>query len=66
MSERFSEADLKVALRAVQNREIGYREFVMKIMTAGVVSYTVFLAGSRAVYVGRHGDLHLERFAGTK
>jgi uncharacterized protein YbcV (DUF1398 family) len=66
VSERFSEGDLKVALRAVQNREIGYREFVMKIMTAGIVSYTVFLTGRRAVYVGRHGDLHVERFPGTK
>jgi uncharacterized protein YbcV (DUF1398 family) len=66
VNEKFSEGDLKVMLRAVQNREIGYREFVMKIMTAGVASYTVFLAGRRAVYVGRHGDLHVELFPGTK
>lgn len=66
VSDKFSEDDLKVALRAVQNREIGYREFVMKIMTAGVASYTVFLAGRRTVYVGRHGDLHMELFPGTK
>jgi uncharacterized protein YbcV (DUF1398 family) len=66
VSEKFSEDDLKVALRAVQNGEIGYREFVAKIMMAGVASYTVFLAGRRAVYVGRRGDFHVELFPGTK
>jgi uncharacterized protein YbcV (DUF1398 family) len=65
VSDKFSAADLKIALRAVQNKETGYRQFVMRIMAAGVASYTVFLAGRRAVYVGRHGDLHVELFPTT-
>lgn len=66
LSEKFSESDLGVALRAVQNQEIGYREFVMRIMATGIASYTVFLCRKRAVYIGRHGDLHIELFPGSK
>ena len=45
VSDKFSESDLKVALQVVQNRKIGYREFVTKIMTAGVASIRCFSPG---------------------
>jgi uncharacterized protein YbcV (DUF1398 family) len=66
VTEKFSGGDIKAALRSVQMSEIGYREFVTKIMAAGVASYTVFLSGRRAVYIGRHGDFHVELFPGAK
>ena len=63
-SECFSEAGVQDALAAAQSGRIGYDEFLRRIIGAGVVAYHVFLKGARAVYVGRHGDLHVERFPG--
>jgi uncharacterized protein YbcV (DUF1398 family) len=60
--ERFSAAGVEAALRAVQAREIGYGEFCARIAAAGCSSYWVSLAGRRAVYVGRTGELHVEHF----
>jgi uncharacterized protein YbcV (DUF1398 family) len=61
-AERFSESQVKAALHAIQQRQIGYREFLSLIMTAGAVSYCVFINGRKAIYFGRHGDFHVERF----
>lgn len=60
----FVETGVREALAATQNGEIGYAEFLRRIMAAGTASYTVFLNGRRAIYFGRHGDFHVERFPG--
>lgn len=60
----FVEAEVRQAIAASQKREIGYAEFLRRVMAAGTVSYMVFLTGRRAVYFGRNGDFHVERFPG--
>ena len=54
------------AVRAIQRRDIAYREFCRRIADAGCVGYFVSLAGRRAVYYGRAGDEHVEWFPGAK
>lgn len=58
----FSAAGVESAVRASQTQKIGYREFCERIAEAGCVGYVVSLAGRRAVYFGRTGDSHVERF----
>lgn len=54
------------AIRAVQTDEIRYPEFLKRAMAAGVASYWVFIAGKRVIYLGRHGDFHVEEFPRNK
>jgi uncharacterized protein YbcV (DUF1398 family) len=58
----FSPAGVEAAIRAIQVRSITYREFCSRIASAGCIGYVVSLAGRRAVYFGRTGDLHVEHF----
>lgn len=60
VAARFSTNDLKAALLAVQHREIDYPEFLRRITAAGIASYVVFLNEWRTIYLGRHGDFHVE------
>lgn len=64
-AETFSEEGVKQALRANQQREIGYPEFLRRILAAGATGYSVFLDGRRAIYFGRRGDLYVEPFPGS-
>ena len=58
----FDTAAVEASLRSIQQREIGYAEFLRKIMRAGCARYSVFLSGRRAMYVGRDGEFYMERF----
>jgi uncharacterized protein YbcV (DUF1398 family) len=58
----FSVGGVEKAVRAIQRREIRYREFCRQIADAGCVGYVVSLAGRRAIYYGRTGDEHVEWF----
>lgn len=60
--DTFDESALVDALRAAQRDEIRYPEFIRRAVHAGVAVYRVHIAGARAVYLGRKGDLHVEYF----
>lgn len=64
--DTFSEKDIIEALRAIQQGEITYPDFLNRIIKAGVVNYTVFLLGRQAHYVGGKGEIYIERFPGNK
>ena len=53
---------IRAAIRDIQVGDIQYPEFLKRIMSAGCVFYDVFIAGKKAVYVGRNGDMHIENF----
>ena len=65
-AREFSAEGVEKAVRAIQRRDIAYREFCRRIADAGCVGYFVSLAGRRAVYYGRAGDEHVEWFPGAK
>ncbi|HEX4027352.1 MAG TPA: DUF1398 family protein [Rhizomicrobium sp.] len=64
-AQLFSAPGVDAAVRAIQRGEIQYREFCARIAEAGCVGYHVFIAGRRAVYYGRGGDMHVEYFPGA-
>lgn len=61
-SNEFSGERINAAIRAIQNRAIGYKGFCEQIAAAGCVGYIVSLAGRRAVYYGRTGESFVEPF----
>lgn len=65
-AEGFSAEGVERAVRAIQAGQIKYREFCARIAEAGCVAYLVSLAGRRAIYYGRTGDIHVEWFPGAK
>ncbi len=65
-AQEFSAKGVEAAIRAIQAQKIKYREFCALIVRAGCVGYIVSLAGRRAVYYGRTGDMHVEWFPGAR
>jgi uncharacterized protein YbcV (DUF1398 family) len=65
-ASEFSAKGVEQAVRAIQQQEIGYRQFCRLIADAGCVGYFVSLAGHRAVYCGRTGDERVEWFPAAK
>lgn len=62
IAAEFSAAAVAVAVRESQRGEHTYADFVRKTMAAGCVGYFVQIVGQLAIYFGRNGDSHIERF----
>jgi uncharacterized protein YbcV (DUF1398 family) len=58
----FSAPSVAAAVKSVQRGEMNYQQFVARVMAAGCVGYTVFIAGRRVIYGGRNGDQQVELF----
>lgn len=64
----FDAARVEAAIREAQQLVPGYtyRGFCEKVAAAGCAGYMVSIAGQRAVYYGRTGENHVERFPGAR
>jgi uncharacterized protein YbcV (DUF1398 family) len=51
------------AVKGIQQKQIGYAEFLRRIMKAGCASYQVFFGGRKAMYFGRDGEFYTEPFS---
>jgi uncharacterized protein YbcV (DUF1398 family) len=66
VSAEFSAEQLVDAIRAAQADAIRYPEFVKRATAAGTIAYWAFLTGRQVVYLGRKGEMHVEKFPGAK
>ncbi|MGH7087680.1 MAG: DUF1398 domain-containing protein, partial [Stellaceae bacterium] len=66
VAAEFAQDTVSAAVRAIQRGELGYAEFLRRIMRAGCASYCAFLAGRRVIYFGRDGGFHVEDFPPPK
>lgn len=62
VAEAFDAEALVQAIRGSQRGEVKYPEFMQRALRAGVVGYTVWIAGRHVSYWGRRGETHIERF----
>jgi uncharacterized protein YbcV (DUF1398 family) len=62
IASAFDPAGVSASVKAVQHGEIGYDEFLRRIMKAGCSHYEVFIGGRKVMYFGRDGDVHTELF----
>jgi len=58
----FDAVAVEASVRAIQQRKIGYAEFLRRIMRAGCARYSVFIRGRKAMYFGRNGEVYTEPF----
>jgi len=58
----FDGASVAATVKSIQRGEIGYAEFLRRIMTSGCSHYEVFIAGRKAMYFGRDGEFYTEPF----
>jgi uncharacterized protein YbcV (DUF1398 family) len=58
----FNTVELREAITDSQQNSQKFRQFCIRAMKSGVQSYFVFLRGRRVMYIGRHGDQHIEWF----
>jgi uncharacterized protein YbcV (DUF1398 family) len=62
----FDQQAVAAAVKAIQRGDIGYAEFLRRIMGSGCSHYAVFIAGRKVMYFGRDGDFHTEHFPPPK
>ena len=58
----FDSATVSASVKSIQRGEIGYAEFLRRIMNAGCSHYEVFIGGRKAMYFGRDGEFYTEPF----
>lgn len=58
----FDSDRVAATVKAIQRQEIGYAEFLRRIMVAGCSHYAVFFNGRKAMYFGRDGAFYTEPF----
>jgi uncharacterized protein YbcV (DUF1398 family) len=58
----FDATRVEATVKAIQRQEIGYAEFLRRIMTAGCSHYEVYFGGRKAMYFGRDGQFYTEPF----
>ena len=66
IAPKFDSANVAATVKSIQRGEIGYGEFLRRIMDAGCSHYEVFISGRKAMYFGRDGDFYTEPFPGQK
>jgi uncharacterized protein YbcV (DUF1398 family) len=66
VEKEFSAEGLVAAIRAAQADSIRCPEFVKQATTAGVMAYSVFLAGKNVTCIGRKAETHVEHFPRSK
>jgi uncharacterized protein YbcV (DUF1398 family) len=62
----FNQPAVTAAVKAIQRGEIGYTEFLRRIMASGCSHYEVYFSGRKAMYFGRDGDFYTENFPAAK
>ena len=62
IAQEFSAPAVEAAVRQSQRNEHSYADFLRKTMAAGCVGYFVQITGRQAIYFGRNGEVHVERF----
>jgi uncharacterized protein YbcV (DUF1398 family) len=58
----FDSPGVAATVKAIQRGEVGYAEFLRRIMNYGCSHYEVFIAGRKAMYFGRDGVFYTEPF----
>ena len=58
----FDQPAVTASIKAIQRGEIGYAEFLCRIMRSGCSHYEVFIAGRKAMYFGCDGEFYTEHF----
>jgi uncharacterized protein YbcV (DUF1398 family) len=62
IAAQFDGDAVEAAVKAIQRKEVGYADFLRRIMKAGCSSYKVFFNGRKAMYFGRDGAFYTEPF----
>lgn len=62
IADAFNVDAVRAAIRGAQQGQVMYPEFKRLTQRAGCVGYTVWLAGRHVAYLGRRGEVHVERF----
>ena len=62
VGQAFDGEAIRSAIQAAQQGTVMYPEFKQLSQQAGCVGYTVWIAGRHVTYLGRKGEIHVERF----
>ncbi|MBN9411460.1 MAG: DUF1398 family protein [Burkholderiales bacterium] len=62
IADAFEPAAVRAAIAGAQQGRVMYPEFKRLSQRAGCVGYTVWIAGRHVTYLGRRGEVHVERF----
>lgn len=62
IAEKFDDGEIRAAVAACNSSNLDHKEFLKRIMGAGISSYTIYLRGRKIIYYGRNGDSYIDNF----
>lgn len=62
IAQNFDNDKVQQIIRAIQQGQMSYPDFLHKIMEYGTTNYVVYLDGKQTIYFGRKGEHHIEKF----
>jgi uncharacterized protein YbcV (DUF1398 family) len=62
IADAFDGDAVRAAILGAQQGRVMYPEFKLLSQRAGCIGYTVWIAGRHVNYLGRKGEVHVERF----
>jgi len=66
MAQDFDDGEIRLAILDLKQNHLEHKEFLKRIMKAGITSYTIFMKGRKIIFYGRNGDSYLENFPPVK
>jgi uncharacterized protein YbcV (DUF1398 family) len=66
IAPKLDSASVAATVKSIQRGEIGYAEFLRRIMGAGCSHYEVFISGRKVMYFGSDGEFYTEPFPAQK
>ena len=66
IARAFDSTAVAATVKSIQRGEVGYAEFLRRIMRSGCSHYEVFIGGRKAMYFGRDGAFYTEPFPAGK
>ncbi|MFM6927085.1 MAG: DUF1398 family protein [Bdellovibrio sp.] len=66
IAQDFDDGEIRSAISDLKKTHLEYKEFLKRIMNAGITSYTIYMKGRKIIFYGRNGDSYLENFTPHK
>ncbi|MGE5084689.1 MAG: DUF1398 family protein [Bacillota bacterium] len=62
IAQDFDDGEIRSAILDIKQNHLEYKEFLKRIMNAGIVNYVIYLKGRKIIFYGRNGDSYIENF----
>lgn len=66
IAEDFNDGEIRAVIADSRHDSLDHKDFLKRLMNAGVSSYTIFIKGQKTLYYSRSGDCYVDNFPRKK